>query len=80
MALKITADLNEHLQNPVSTKTAYQELHKSGFCRRAAIRKPLLSKTTVSKHLEWYRNLQNWSLKNVIFSDESSFTLFPTSG
>ena len=36
----------------------------------------------VSKRLEWCRNLQNWSLeqwKNVIFSDESSFTIFPTS-
>ena len=82
-APKITAELNEHLKNPVSTKTVRRELHKSGFYGRAAIRKPLLSKTNVSKHLEWCRNLQNWSLeqwKNVIFSDESSFTLFPTSG
>ena len=82
-APKITAELNEHLQNPVSTKTVRRELHKAGFHGRAAIRKPLLSKTNVSKRLEWCRNLQNWSIeqwKNVIFSDESSFTLFPTSG
>ena len=82
-APKITAELNENLQNPVSTKTVRRELHKSGFHGRAAIRKPLLSKTNVAKRLEWCRNLQNWSIeqwKNVIFSDESSFTLFPTSG
>ena len=44
-APKITAELNEHLQNPVSTKTVRRELHKAGFHGRAAIRKPLLSKT-----------------------------------
>ena len=82
-APKITAELNKHLQDPVSTKTVRRELHKSGFHGRAGIRKPLLSKTNVSKRLEWCKNLQNWSLeqwKNVIFSDESSFSLFPTTG
>ena len=82
-AVKITADLNGHLQNPVSIKTVRRELHRSGFYGRAAIRKPLVSNTNASKRLEWCKNLQNWSLeqwKNVIFSDESSFTLFPTSG
>ncbi|XP_073410924.1 cytosolic arginine sensor for mTORC1 subunit 1 isoform X1 [Dendrobates tinctorius] len=64
-APKITAELNEHLQNPVSTKTVRRELHKSGFHGRAAIRKPLLSITNVSKHLEWCRNLQNWSLEQL---------------
>ena len=82
-APKITAEINDHLENPVSSKTVRRELHKAGFHGRAAIRKPLLSQTNIAKRLEWSRNLQNWSLeqwKNVIFSDESSFTLFPTSG
>ncbi|XP_076062505.1 uncharacterized protein LOC143037830 [Oratosquilla oratoria] len=47
-ASKITAELNEHLQNTVSQKTVRRELHKFGFHGRAAIRKPLLSKTNVS--------------------------------
>ena len=51
-ASKITAELNKHLQYPVSTITFFWELHKSGFHGRAAIRKPLLSKTNVSKPLE----------------------------
>ena len=82
-APKITAELNDLIENPVSTKTVRRELHKAGFHGRAAIRKPLLSKGNVAKRLEWCKNLQNWSLeqwKNVIFSDESSFTLFPTTG
>lgn len=76
---KITAEFNEHLKSPVSTKTVRRQLHKSEFHGRAAIRKPLLSKTNISKRLAWCRNLQNWFLeqfKIVIFSDESSFTLF----
>ena len=39
-ALKITSELNDHLKNPVSSKTVRKELHKAGFHKRAAIRKP----------------------------------------
>ena len=39
-ALKIIADLNDHHKNIVSSKTVRRELHKAGFHRRAAIRKP----------------------------------------
>ena len=49
---KITAEFNKYLQNPVSTTTVRREPEKSGFHRRAAIRKPLLSKTSVSR-LQW---------------------------
>ena len=44
---------------------------------------PLLSTTNVRKCLEWCKNHQNWSMelrKNMIFSDEFVFTLFPTTG
>ena len=40
IALKITAEFNDHLENPVSSKTVRTELHKAGFHGRAAIRKP----------------------------------------
>ena len=39
-APKITAELNDHLQNPFSSKTVRREPHKVGFYGRAAIRKP----------------------------------------
>ena len=38
-APKITAELNDHLENPVSSKTVRRELYKAGFYRRVAIRK-----------------------------------------
>ena len=36
---KIKAELNDHLENPVSSKTVRRELHKAGFHGRAEIRK-----------------------------------------
>ena len=39
-APKITAELNNHLQNPVSSKTLGRELHRAGSLRRAVIKKP----------------------------------------
>ena len=40
-APKITAELNDHLKKPVSSKTGRRELHKAGFHTRAAVRKPI---------------------------------------
>jgi hypothetical protein len=62
-AVKITTDLNGHLQNQVSIKAVCWELHRSGSYGRAAIRKPLVLNTHASKHLEWCKNLHNWSLE-----------------
>ena len=39
-APKITAGLNDHLENAVSSKKLRKGLHKAGFHERAAIRKP----------------------------------------
>ena len=39
-ASKIAAELNDHLEKPVSSKTVRVEMHQVGFHRRAAIRKP----------------------------------------
>jgi transposase len=60
-AVKITADLNGHLQNLVFIKTVCQELNRSRFYGRAAIRKPLVSNSNASKRKEWCKNLQIWS-------------------
>jgi hypothetical protein len=40
-----TAELNIHLENPVSTKTARFELHKSNIHGRATISKPLITES-----------------------------------
>ena len=39
-APKITAELNDRFENPVSSKTVRRKLHKARFHGRAAIRKP----------------------------------------
>ena len=39
-APKITAELNDHFNNPISSKTVRMDMHKAGFHGRAAIRKP----------------------------------------
>ena len=65
--LKITSELNEHLQNPVYTKTVCQELHKGTFQGRLPIRNPLFSQTNVSKRLEWC--IAHWNkilMKNIV--------------
>ena len=40
-ALKLTAELNHHLENPVFSKTVRRELKSVGFHKRATIRKLL---------------------------------------
>lgn len=82
-AAKVTAELNATLTNPVSTKTVRRELHKQGISGRAAIPKPLITDRNAKIRREWCHVHKTWSLeqwKKVIWSDESSFTLFPTAG
>lgn len=82
-AAKVTAELNVGLTNPVSTKTIRRELHKQGISGRAAIPKPLISDANACKRKTWCRSHKTWTMeqwKTVIWSDESCFTLFPTSG
>lgn len=56
---------------------------EAGLNGRVARKKPLLSKTQKKKRLEWAKKYRKWTEKDwerVLFSDESPFTLFPTSG
>jgi predicted transcriptional regulator len=80
------AELNIHLEDLVSAKTARRELHKSNIHGRAAIPKPLITEsdtqmrkrkcpvmTTKSGH-------ETTGNAHVMWSNESPFTLFSTSG
>ena len=83
IAAIVTAELNAHLENPVSTKTIGRELHKSNTHGRAAVAEPLITENNAKMRKIWCdnhktRTSDGW--KYVIRSDESSFTLFPTSG
>jgi hypothetical protein len=80
-AAQVTAELNIHLEDHVSTKTVWRELHKSNIHNRAATAKPLITekmgKRWCHDHKTWYQKTGN---AHVIWSDELSFTLLPTSG
>jgi hypothetical protein len=39
----VTAELNIHREDPISTKTVRRELHKSNIHGRAAVAKPLIT-------------------------------------
>lgn len=82
-AAKVTAELNSHLNNPISTKTVRWEFHESNIYGRAAISKPLITDANAKLRKKWCRDHKTWTIddwKNVVWSDESSFTLFPTNG
>lgn len=82
-AVKATASLNDSLEEPVSTRTVRRELHKMGMHGRAAIKKPLIRPANAAKRNRWCKAHKDWRIaqcKKVVYSDESTFTLFPTTG
>ncbi|GFU78352.1 transposable element Tc1 transposase [Trichonephila clavipes] len=80
---QITFEMNTHLLNPVSMKTIQRGLHTANIHGIVAIRKPLVSGRNAAKRLQWCRDHLNWTQlqwEQVIWSDESSFTLFQATG
>jgi hypothetical protein len=79
-----TAELNSHLEDPVSTKIVRCELHKSGIHGRAAIAKPLKVMLRCLNNGDGVTTIkpgyQTSGNARVMWSDESSFTLFPMPG
>jgi hypothetical protein len=49
-AAQVTAELDIHLEDPVSTKSVQHELHKSNIHGRAAIAKPLITESNSQMH------------------------------
>jgi hypothetical protein len=45
----VTAELNIHLEDPVSTKTVRREPHKSSIHGRVAISKPLITENDAKR-------------------------------
>jgi hypothetical protein len=82
-AAKVTAELIIHLEDPVSTTTVGRKLHKSNIQGTVTTVKPLVTENNAKRPKRWSDNHKTWTAddwKKVIWSDESSFTLFPTSG
>jgi hypothetical protein len=80
-AAKMTTELNIHPEDPVSMKTMRQGLHKSNIYGRAAIAKPLITENNAEQQKRWCDVHKTWMCddrKYEIWSDESSFSLFPS--
>jgi len=78
-AAKVTADI----WKTISTWTVWQELHKSNTHSRASTANPLITENNAKRHKRWHDDHKTWmsdDWKYVMWSDQLSFTLFPTSG
>ncbi|KAL1276901.1 hypothetical protein QQF64_023574 [Cirrhinus molitorella] len=81
-AAQLTAELNVHLNSSVSTKTVRRELHRVNIHGRAAIAKNLVTRANANRQFQWCQQQKSWAVgnvKHVLFSEESTFTDFPTS-
>ena len=76
-ASKVTAQLNTHLEDHASTKTVWQEIHRSNIYGTVATATPLI---TENKDKRWWDDPKNRTYDDWKWSDESSFMTFLTSG
>lgn len=77
---KFTTELNASLRAPM--KTIRRALHRDDIHGRAATAKPLLTLQNIKQRGQWGKDHKTWILeawKHFIWSDESSFTIFPSS-
>jgi len=61
-AAKVTAELNQHLDSPVSTISVRRYLHKENIYGRTAIPKPLVTDANAKGRVEWCHNHKTWSI------------------
>jgi 3-dehydroquinate dehydratase len=64
IAAQATAELNIHLEDAISTKTVRCELHKSNIHDRAAIAKPLITKSNAQMRKRWCHDHNTWTSDN----------------
>jgi hypothetical protein len=62
----VTAELNIHLEDPVFTKTAWHEIHKSNIHGRVATAKLLITESNAQMHKQWVFQHDNkiWTSDN----------------
>jgi hypothetical protein len=62
-AAQVTAELNIHLEDPVSTKIVQRDLYKSSIHGRAAILKPLITESNAQMRKRWHDH-RTWTSDN----------------
>jgi hypothetical protein len=58
------AELNVHLEDPVSIKTVQRELHKSTIHGRVATAKPLITESNAHMCKRWCHGHKTWTSDN----------------
>jgi transposase len=59
-----TAELNIHLEDPISTKTVQRELHKFNICGRAVTTKLLITENNAQIRKRWCHDHKTWISDN----------------
>ncbi len=76
---KIVKTFAESTGKVVCKNTIKKTLYKMGYNSHTALRKPLVSEHNRKIRLNWAREKRSWTIdnwKNVVWSDESRFTLY----
>jgi hypothetical protein len=60
-AAQVTAEVNIHIEDPVSTKTVRHELHKSDIHGRVPFAKPLFTESNAQMCKRWCHDHKNWT-------------------
>lgn len=80
---KLTKEVSQRINKPVSTETVRRILRKSGYNGRIARKKPFISKVNRQKRIEFAEKYVNEPVEfwtNVIFTDETKINLFGSDG
>jgi hypothetical protein len=56
-----TAELNIHLEDPVSPNTVQSELHSFNIHGRAAISKPVINESNAQMRKRWFHDHKTWT-------------------
>ncbi|GFV01704.1 transposable element Tcb1 transposase [Trichonephila clavipes] len=76
---QITSEVNSHLRNPISARTVQGNFHASNLYGRVGIRKPLVTARHALQRRQ-QKHTDSGPHKYGNKSDESTFTLFQTTG
>ena len=74
---------NEDGAPKVTDRTICNRLLEAGYPARTPLKKPLLNKDQRRKRLQWAKAHKDWDVerwRQVLWSDETSFSLFPRPG
>jgi hypothetical protein len=64
IAAQVRAELSIYLEDPVSIKTVWRELHKSSIHGKTSIAKPLITESNIQLCRRWCHDHKTWTYDN----------------